>query len=43
MKRLLINFVYFSKVLQLSISDMTAKWSEIPAAKKTDLIELEMR
>ena len=24
-------------------SDMTAKWSEIPAAEKTDLIELEMR
>ena len=51
MKRCIINFVYFSKryfflfhfVLQQSISDMTARWSKIPAPEKADLIELEMR
>ena len=52
MKRFIINFVYFSKryifslfhfVLQQSISDMTTRWFDIPAAEKTDLIELEMR
>ena len=51
MERFIINFDYFSKryfflfhlVLQQSISDMTGRWSEIPAAEKTDLIELEMR
>ena len=48
MKRFIINFVYFSKryfffVPFRPISDMTARWSEIPAAEKTDLIELEMR
>ena len=36
-------FSLFHFVLQQSISDMTARWSEIPAAEKTDLIELEMR
>ena len=51
MKRFMINFVYFLKrffslshfVSQQSISDMNARWSGIPAAEKTDLIELEMR
>ena len=51
MKRFIIYFVYFSKryfslfhfVLQQSIFDMTARWSEIPVAEKIDLIELEMR
>ena len=35
--------VSFFKVLVPPISDMTARWSEIPAAKKNELIELEMR
>ena len=45
MKRFIINFVFslFNFVLQLAISEMTARWSVIPAAEKTDLIELEMR
>ena len=49
MKRFIINFVLFSNdifslshiVLQQLISDMTARWSDIPTAEKTDLIELE--
>ena len=36
-------FSLFHFVLQQSTADMTARWSEIPAAEKTDLIELEMR
>ena len=51
MKRFIINFVYFTKRYFFFVpfrlttvkTDMTAKWSEIPAAKKTDLIQLEMR
>ena len=49
MKRFIINFVSFFETifffvpLQQSISDMTARWSEIRAAEKTDLIGLEMR
>ena len=35
-------FSLFRFVLQQSISDMTTKWSEIPAVEKIDLIELEM-
>ena len=35
-------FSLFNLVLQPSISDMTARWSEIPAAEQTDLIELEV-
>ena len=36
-------FSLFNFVLQPSIFDMTARWSEKPAAEKTDLIELEVR
>ena len=35
-------FFPFNFVLQLSISNMTAIWSEIPDVEKTELIELEV-
>ena len=50
MKRFIINYVYFSEryfflvPFRLTtvniISDMTSRWAEIPAAEKTDLIEI---
>ena len=42
---LFFGMIYFlvQFVLQLSISDMIAIWSEITAAEKNDLIELEVR
>ena len=54
MKRFIINFVYFSERyfflvpfrLTTVILYMTARWSVMPTAEKTDLIEhveLEMR